>query len=279
MQQLGDIVDAGIDYLSMTMPNDNPHIISWRSGATAYLHEIAATGIEITESRRLGYYGQSVGGSFVGERERDTIAVYSGERAKAAFPRLYRPDVHVSRLDVQVSFRYDVSTANVAEIARAQVKQSNRTISSARHRNATLIEDLRGGATCYIGTRKSEQFARIYNKDAESGDKRYENVWRYEVQLKNKYASKLAEQFTSNTYSPPMHATVFVKQWLKHRGVSTPWMAMAELLPLPTITKQPTQLEEKLMWLQTIVRPSIRVLLKYGLRDAILEALGLDDLD
>lgn len=277
MQQLGDIVDAGIDYLSMTLENNNPHIISWRAGAYAYLHEIAATGIELTESRRLGYYGQSVGGSFVGERERDTIAVYSGERAKAAFPRLYRPGVHVSRIDMQVSFRYDVPTANVAEIARAQIVQSNRTLSSARQRNATLIEDLRGGATCYVGTRKSQHFARIYNKDAESGDKRYERVWRYEVQLKNKFAGQLAEQLTTHTYSPEMHATVFVKQWLKHRGVSVPWQAMAELLPLPTITTRPTQLEEKLMWLSTIVKPSIRVLLKYGLRDAILEALGLDE--
>ena len=74
-----------------------------------------------------------------------------------------------------------------------------------------------------------------------------------------------------------MHATVFVKQWIKNRGVSVSWQAIAELLSLPTITTRPTQLEKKLMWLSTIVKPSIRVLLKYGLRDSILEALGLDE--
>jgi len=143
---------------------------------------------------------------------------------------------------------------------------------------ATLMEDLRGGATCYVGTRTSEQFARIYNKDAESGDKAYERVWRYEVQLKNKYASKLSEQIAGKTYTASSHALVFVKQWLSHRGVSTPWQADAELLPLPKVNVSDTQTDAKLDWLRKQVRPSLRVLLKYGLRDAILEALGLDEL-
>lgn len=273
----GVVIDAGIDYLSLTMKNDNPFTVAWHGAALAYLQDIAATGIEMHESRRLGYEGYSVGGSFVGVRDRDTTAIYSGERAKVAFDRLYRSDAHVSRLDVQVSFRFNVANDNVAQVARNSVSRSNSTLSSARQRNATLIEDLRGGATCYVGTRKSEQFARIYNKDAESGDKAYERVWRYEVQLKNKLAVKLAEQLASNTYGREQHALVFVRQWLRNRGVSVPWVADAELLPLPKVTEMPTQVEAKLNWLRTQVKPTLRVLLKYGLRDAILEALGLDD--
>lgn len=277
MDTLGDVIDAGIDYISLTMKNDNPFTLSWYSNALAYIQEIADTGIELSERRRLGYEGYSAGGSFVGVRDHDTTAVFSGERAKVAFDRLYRSDCHVSRLDVQVSFRYNISTTNVAQGARNQVVRSNKVISSARQRNATLIEDLKGGATCYIGTRTSEQFARIYNKDAESGDKAYERVWRYEVQLKNKLASKLAEQIAGKTYTRTNHALVFVKQWLAHRGVSTPWQADAELLPLPTDRVPHSQIETKLDWLRTQVRPSLRSLLKYGLRDAILEALGLDE--
>lgn len=277
LDRQGEVIDAGIDYLSLTMRNDNPLTVAWHGAALAYLQDIAATGIEMNESRRLGYEGYSVGGSFVGVRDRDTTAIYSGERAKLAFDRLYRSDAHVSRLDVQVSFRFNVTNDNVAQVARNSVSRANNTLSSARQRNATLIEDLRGGATCYIGTRKSEQFARIYNKDAESGEKQYERVWRYEVQLKNKLAVKLAEQLAGNTYGREQHALVFVRQWLRNRGVSVPWVADAELLPLPTITAQPTQVEAKLNWLRTQVRPTLRVLLKYGLRDAILEALGLDD--
>jgi DNA relaxase NicK len=273
----GAVIDAGIDYLSLTMRNDNPLTVAWHGAALAYLHEVSATGIEMHESRRLGYEGYSVGGSFVGVRDRDTTAIYSGERAKVAFERLYRSDAHTSRIDVQVSYRFNVNNSNVAQVARNSVSRANSAISSARQRNATLMEDLRGGATCYVGTRTSEQFARIYNKDAESGDKAYERVWRYEVQLKNKFAVKLAEQIASKTYPTVNHALVFVKQWLSHRGVQTPWKADAELLPLPKAPTQNTQLEAKLEWLRTQVRPSLRVLLKYGLRDAILEALGLDE--
>lgn len=273
----GRIVAAGLDYISLTMQNDNPNIVMWEQAALAYLQSLTSELGDMQISRRLGYEGLSIGGSFVGKRERDTIAVFSGERAKAAYPLLYRGDTHVSRLDVQVSFQYATSQPNVAQVVRNNVERDNRKIGAARQRNATLIEDLKGGATCYVGTRKSEQFARIYNKEAESGLPDYERVWRFEVQLKNKFAQKLAEQLSTGTYKPEMHALVFVKQWLRHRGVPTPWTADAELLPLPKVEKPNTENELKLHWLRTQVRPALRTLLKYGLRDAILEALGLEE--
>ena len=279
MDTHGEVIDAGIDYISLTMLNDNPNVQAWRNAASAYLQHISAQLGEMNYAKRLGYEGMASGGSFVGVRERDSIAIFSGERAKAAYERLYRRDTHVSRLDVQVSFRFNVTTNNVAQVARNSVSRANAKISGARQRNATLMEDLRGGATCYVGTRTSEQFARIYNKEAESGKAEYERVWRFEVQLKNKLASKLAEQIAGQTYTSSNHALVFVKQWLSHRGVSTPWKADAELLPLPKVEKPNSQNDEKLLWLRTQVRPALRTLLKYGLRDAILDALGLSDLD
>lgn len=279
MDTHGEVIDAGIDYISLTMLNDNPSVQAWANAALAYLEQISKQLGEMNYAKRLGYEGMASGGSFVGRRERDAIAIFSGERAKTAFERLYRRDTHVSRLDVQVSFRFNVTTNNVAQVARNSVSRANAKISGARQRNATLMEDLRGGATCYVGTRTSEQFARIYNKEAESGKAEYERVWRFEVQLKNKLATKLAEQIAGQTYTSPNHALVFVKQWLSHRGVSTPWKADAELLPLPKVEKPNSQNDEKLLWLRTQVRPALRTLLKYGLRDAILEALGLDDRD
>ena len=277
MDSQGDIIDAGVDYISLTMRNDNPNVQVWKSAALAYLREIAVHDDEIKHSKRLGYEGLSFGGSFVGERERDTIAVYSGQRAKRAYTLLYRRDCHVSRLDVQTSFRYGNATSNVAEIVRNQVKKDNARLSGARQRNATLMEDLKGGATCYVGTRTSEQFARIYNKETESGDSTYKNVWRFEVQLKNRFAEKVAEQLSTQTYTAENYGAVFVKQWLRHRGVSTPWKAEAELLPLPRDNSPATQSEARLKWLHDQVRPAIRQLLKYGLRDDIIDALGLND--
>lgn len=277
MDTIGEIVSAGLDYISLTMLNNNPNVVMWEEAALAYLQSLSGVLGDMQLTRRLGYEGLSIGGSFVGKRERDTVAIFSGERAKPAYPLLYRRDTHVSRVDVQVSFQYRTTTANVAQVARDAVERDNRKVSSARQRNATLIEDLRSGSTCYVGQKTSEQFARIYNKEAESGKSEYARVWRYEVQLKNKLAVKLCEQLATGIYKPEAHAITFVKQWLRHRGVSTPWKAEAELLPLPKIERDPTENEQKLHWLRTQVRPALRTLLKYGLRDAILEALGLED--
>lgn len=277
MEPGGEVVSAGLDYISMTMHNDNPAKAQWLRTAQDYLSELTPVMGEMKSARRLGYEGMSLGGCFVGERDRDTIAVYSGERAKRAYTLLYNSIVHVSRVDVQTSFRYGTTASNVAEVVRNQVERDNRRIGSARQRNATLISDLRGGATCYVGTRKSEQFARVYNKETESNEPQYERVWRFEVQLKNRLADKLCEQLATATYTTEMHAAVFVKQWLKNRGVSTPWKADAELLPLPVDNQTPTVHEQKLLWLRSQVRPALRQLLKYGLRDVIIEALGLED--
>jgi hypothetical protein len=271
----GSIIASGIDYITMTMKNDNPQVTLWKRNCLIYLEEISTEGGDIVVSKRLGYDGNSSGGSFVGERERDTIATFSGQDAKRAHLLLYHNDLHIARLDVQCTYQFDVNQVDIAKLARDATIRDNMKVGAARQRNATLIEDLRGGATCYVGQRTSQQFARIYNKEAESGNSAYANAWRYEVQLKNSLASQTAANFSKNEYTQEEYAAVFVKHWLRHRGIPTPWKAKGEILPLPRQERTPNEVELKLQWLRESVRPALRVLLKYGLIDDILDALGL----
>lgn len=272
-----NIVSAGIDYISATIKADNPNAIQWYNNCTEYIETIARTGIEAVVSRRLGYEGVVVGGSFIGGRDDGYFCTISGERAQAGFNSVYSYNPHVSRLDVQVTVRTPTNDTTTAYAAREAVKQANSMLGGARQRNATLIEDLRGGATCYVGSRGSLQFARIYNKEAESKEEQYQNCWRYEVQLKNALATKTAELFRMSEYAQPMQAAVFVRQWLRKRGIRAPWKADAELDALPTLDKHASDVETRLLWLQEQVRPAIRRLLKLGLRDTILECLGLSE--
>lgn len=272
-----NIVSAGIDYISATIPHENPDAIEWYSKCTQYLETIARTGIEAKSVKRQGYEGTSVGGSFVGVRDDGYFCTISGERAQEGFSAAYSYNPHVSRLDVQCTIRTPIADRYAASRARDAIVTSNEALGGARQRNATLIEDLRGGATCYIGSRASLQFARIYNKEAESGEEQYNNCWRYEVQLKNALATKTAEQFRLSEYSQSMQAAVFVRQWLRKRGVKAPWKADAELHALPTVDKHTSDVETRLLWLREQVRPAIRRLLKLGLRDTIIETLGLND--
>lgn len=273
----GVIVSAGIDYISASMPHTNSDSVSWYNKCVHYIETIARTGLEAHNVKRQGYEGFSVGGSFVGIRDDGYFCTISGERAQDGFAAAYSYNPHVSRLDVQVTVRTATSNRDTAKDARTAVDRANEKLGGARQRNATLIEDLRGGATCYIGSRSSLQFARIYNKEAESKDEKYKDCWRYEVQLKNALATKTAEQFRKSIYTQPQHAATFVRQWIRKRGVYAPWKAEAELEALPTADKHTTDVESRLLWLEEQVRPAIRRLLKLGLRDSILLALGLSE--
>lgn len=271
----GLIVSSGIDYISATKPGTQPDAIDWYAGCIRYLETIAKDGNELVHSRRQGYEGLSVGGSFAGVRDDGYFVTISGERAQLGFDAVYRSNPHVSRIDVQVTVRTDATNSSTALNARDAVAAANTKLSKQAQRDATIIESLSGGATCYVCSKKSEQFARIYNKQAESGEERYKDCWRYEVQLKNKLATQTAALFRLSEYAQPTQAAVFVKQWLRKRGVKAPWSAEAELHALPSETTTASDVETRMKWLREQVNPAIRRLIKLGLRDSILEAIGL----
>ena len=271
------IVSAGIDYITATMPHNNPNVLEWYTRCTRYIETIARDGNEAISTRRQGYEGVSVGGSFAGVRDDGYLVNISGERAQDGFNVVYWASPHISRLDVQCTFRDSASDGSIARNAVAAVAKANTKLGSASQREATIIESLSGGATCYVCSKKSEQFARIYNKEAESGEDRYKGCWRYEVQLKNKLATNAATIFRLSEYAQPNQAAVFVRQWLRKRGVQAPWTAEAELYALPSEKTTNSDVESRLRWLREQVRPAIRRLIKLGLRDSILEALDLQD--
>jgi hypothetical protein len=273
----GLIVSAGIDYISATMNAAVHNSLEWFTKCNQYLETIAREGNETKAARRLGYDGFSVGGCFVGSREGDYFCQISGERAQAGFDVLYSPHVHYSRLDVQCTVQLPVEDTTVAAAVQRYVDKSNAKLSSSRQRDAILIQSLKKGATCYVGSRKSDQFGRVYNKAAETNSSDYKNCWRYEVELHNHIATRAATLLRLSEYLQSQWAATFVRQWLRHRGIPVPFSADAELQALPGAAKHLSDVETRLKWLEEQVRPAIRRLLKLGLRDTVMAALGLDD--
>lgn len=271
------IVSSGIDYISASMKITRPNAVQWYHNCVRYIETIASDGIEIYPGRRLGYEGLVCGGSFIGARDDGYFCTISGERAQAGFAEVYRGLPNVSRIDVQTTARLPAGNADTARNARNAVISSNEQLGAARQRNATLIEDLRGGATCYVGSMKGLQYARIYNKEAESKEAVYKDCWRYEVVLRNDLAGQTAELCKLSEYVQPVWAAMFVRQWLRKRGIQVPYAAAAELHALPSRETHTSDVETRLQWLREQVRPALRRLIKLGLRDSILEALGLDE--
>lgn len=75
----------------------------------------------------------------------------------------------------------------------AQIKQREYT---GRARNASLIENLFGGATCYVGSWNSDRFYRLYDKAAEQSIEGV-NWKRLELVLKGDYAHEFGYKFTN----------------------------------------------------------------------------------
>jgi DNA relaxase NicK len=273
----GELISAGIDYLTATLNRDAQLSAEWYGSCLNLSKAIADEGNDHKHARWQGYEGYRCGSSFVGEREDGYICQISGARAQTGFDNAYRTDVHFSRLDVQCSFRTLAKNAFVARSVQSDVARANRHLSAARQRKAQLTEDLQGGATCYVGSRKSAQYARIYNKEAESGEEQYKNVWRYELELHNVIATKTAEQFVLSSYEQSEHSAILVRAWLMKRRVRTPWKAEDALFALASDVPEPSDTDSRLKWLSEQVRPTVQRLIKLGLRDRMLVALGLDE--
>jgi hypothetical protein len=272
----GRILSAGIDYISASIKATDPSAVSWMGRIVEYQESIASEGVEIKPAARMGYSGLSVGSVFCGSREDGYFVQISGERAQNGFAVVYSDRAHFSRLDVQCTVATSDGSPLTAINAHESVRKANETISKARQRDAMLIQSIGKGSTCYVGSRKSPQFGRIYDKYAESKSEDYKNAWRYEIEFHNILATETAKRFARTEYAQSVESAILVKQWYTKRHISTPWSTAAALYALPSVPKHDQAVEDKLRWLEEQVAPAIRRLLKLGLRDSIIEVLGLD---
>lgn len=123
-------------------------------------------------------------GYFVGTRLNNGVMIYivviSGEASNDSIARdiIMSPDWHKTRLDMQVTITGGFRPLGLADFMRKNhiskgVKPVIRSID-----DGSLVE-----GTVYVGSRKSELYARVYMKLAEGG----RVVTRYEVETKGRY--------------------------------------------------------------------------------------------
>lgn len=270
-----EVVTAGIDWLTATLPEDAPNYVEWQNTCIRYLTYVKKQGYEMKERRLLGYQGMSCGNCFVGTREGDAMCQWTGFHADEGFDAVYRPDLHISRIDVQVTTKLTVMDMGIAREAYHDAKTANEGLPSTRRRKLFIIIGSDGGDTFYLGSASSDQRARIYNKEVQSEDPLYVRSWRYEVVFRNNHATSISSYISgANTDKAGICADICAS-WLEKRGVKAPWHTDEWLTPLPLVRSLPTDIERKLHWLETQVRPTVGLLCSLGFRDMILESLGL----
>lgn len=213
----------------------------------------------------MGYSGVAFEGVRYGLRNEEAIVMLSGPRCGELWPKVAPYRNKCTRIDLAVTIDLQSQCTEVATNAYNAVVDSGNV-------RGSFVTSSRGGRTCYIGSRTSQFFARLYDKGAEEGMEPGW-IWRYEVECK-KPASEAVVQRLLSTSDPGEWIGSYVAVFFSARGV-TPLWEVANTQCAIEIGAHVTSDEKALNWLRTGVKPTVGRLIINGREDEVRNALGL----
>jgi DNA relaxase NicK len=186
-------------------------------------------------------------------------------------------DYRCTRLDLAVT----VAIPTPRQLVREAIK--NRDISGGNW--TTILKTNGEGGTLYIGCRKSDQFARLYDKGAEIRSRLAKEtipncvLWRYEVEYKRSMAQamrdSLARGICEEGWLDGQIANA-VHDWFLARGVSPTFTPEERDSSVVSVATRVTNVQKTLDWMRVQVRPAIvRIADDVGTQ-AIMSALGVE---
>lgn len=269
-------VECGIDWITQTLSEGSPGYTEWRSKCIERLQIYAGAGNIVKSATRLGYEGISCGGAFVGERAMDSIAIYTGGLAAYCYDDTYHAHAHCSRMDVQCTIELARDDPIFGQHRYQEAIRANDLLPETRQRVLDERKRHKGGATYYIGARKSPAFGRIYDKMRESKEEAYRNCWRYEVECHNDESTTLYHHLRVVDVPLPAVIMQFVAHWFVKRGVLCPFWLTGSPDPLWSKVVDKSDSDRRLKWLRLQVAPAIRTLREVCNDATIAQALGID---
>jgi hypothetical protein len=189
---------------------------------------------------------------------------------------------NVTRLDLAATVSLESPFIDVARTAYGRaITDPERCL--CKRRKYSYVENSAGGQTCYIGSRISDQFGRIYDKGCESAKDAIcppGMLWRYEVEFKSYRAKKLAKQMEASaraeTETVAEAISHLIYTWFRSRGIPTIFDdAPPDVDWTVELEARITDDEASLKWLTVQVRPSVERLLERGREAEVFEALGI----
>jgi len=270
-----DQVRSGVDYLTATLNKGVHNAGWWASDAFKLLQQVADDGHLLRQYRMLGYDGHGAGGCFVGERETDYIAQFSGHYADSAFWPLFGDEIHISRIDLRVDVVYSTMPKGIAKKGYRDAIRANEGLPVQRRRKVYLLMGSDGGDTLYLGSPTSEQRGRLYNKEVQSEDPFFERTWRYECVYRNDSAGRVAQIITHEQSNATDTIRSIVASWYKTRGIHTRQLGGSRSIAVPLARTLPSDVEKRLSWLRNQVGPALRYLQEMGATEEMLDALGI----
>jgi len=269
-------IEAGIDWFSGTLPSGHMSSAAlWLAGIDLLEGQFAA-GNKAADSVKLGYKGVQCGKIFIGESEQGILIVATGAAAVRAYEHLYIPEMHVSRLDIQVTIWNPLDGDATGVLSEQNARDHKKRGGKGNNRQIKHIADDEGGYTLYIGSRASTSFLRLYNKDTESKQEYYKGAWRYEVEMHNALATQVAQALNGAKESLEASIVSTVALYCRNRGLYLSWGGDASLNVLRPLPSEETDDIRSLRWLSSQVRPTVQRLIHAGYATDVAQALGIE---
>jgi len=273
--------ECGIDYITTTWHDEirNTALMNTRTVVEWAERQYGKRGLGSTPRPWgwQGYVGWQCGQLCVGERYDGTILRLSSVMAHRWCEQGLPVGHNMSRCDISLTV-WGVYDQSAVIALHSDVADKYRKSLQCRPFKLRLIDGKGDGDTLYLGSRSSDLFTRIYDKEKEQvNDESYKGSLRYECECKERLALDAYTRCVARGYSATSCMEVLVGLLLR-RGVHALGAGHSSV-----VVTAPTQLpissvENSLTWLEKQVSPTVRRLVREGYEEEVLHALGLHHL-
>jgi len=225
-----------------------------------------------------GYVGWRVGRVRYGERAEAGLLQLSGQLAEDHLHDLVPYASTVTRLDLAVTLRLDPPDILYGTGQYAQfVDHYHATEGSAL---PWEVADADTGHTVYLGSRRSDAFYRLYNKEQQcradadaEGLEVYRACWRHELELHDDAAKAVAVALLAEPARAPA-LSGYVGDYVRKHGGSVDWDTSAAPAQVGSFRRRSDR-ATRLRWFAKQVAPALDRELQRGNQLEVWRALGL----
>jgi len=202
------------------------------------------------------------------------LVEFRGAMAEAVYPLYYDVMSKATRLDLALDVWLESHDHSVAEQAFRIATRYMTEKGWNKVRKMPVLVTSANGDTCYLGSRSSAMYFRIYDKWLQSKDDYYENAWRFEVELKSDKAHIVHQQIQERRETSSS-GVAEITNGLHKMGVLLQGFAPEGKQCKVPYVATPKDVTSKLLWLSKSVRPTLEELRKRGFESAAYAVLGI----
>lgn len=277
MKHTSVVVESQPDWLTAAV-HSSQKVPTFKRLADDLLDGELRAGARVRPFRLQGYVGYQAGRVRYGERENAALVQLSGDLAAHNLSHVRFLEDSLTRIDLAVTARLSAPDAQVA--GRHYNEANGFRLHHPRAARPQLVQDGDGGATCYLGERVSNYMLRVYNKQAErlsdhdsEGAAKYENCWRYELEVKGGPAPMMAKLIDES----PNRADAcqsYIHGFCVQHGLVPIFQPEGPRDLIPGFSRRSDR-QRTLQWFRSSVGPSIQRLIGSGDPQEVYDALGL----